>query len=139
VRVARELDALIRPSGKPQTIVSDNGTEFTSRAILGWQNENGVSWHCIAPGKPTQNAFIESFNGRLRDELLNEEVFDSLTDARGKLQRWRYDYNNLRPHSGLKGFTPATARRSLERMNGSAPVALAIPEKLSYSTQGLSE
>jgi putative transposase len=75
LRVVRELDALVRLYGKPTAIISDNGTELTSRAVLEWQNENGVGWHYIAPGKPTQNAFIESFNGRLRDELLSEEVF----------------------------------------------------------------
>jgi putative transposase len=139
VRVARELDALVRLYGKPQTIVSDNGTEFTSRAILAWQNDNGVGWHYIAPGKPTQNAFIESFNGRLRDELLNEEVFDTLADARSSVARWRHDYNNERPHSALKGSTPAMARRALELVTGSAPVALETLQTLSYSTQGLSK
>lgn len=84
-RVARELERLIRLYGKPQTIVSDNGTELTSRAILEWQNETGVGWHYIAPGKPQQNGFVESFNGKLRDELLNEEVFASLADARRAL------------------------------------------------------
>ncbi len=75
------------------------GTEFTSRAILKWAKENEVPWHYIDPGKPQQNAFIESFNGSLRDELLNEEIFDSLDDARRKLALWRYDYNpaSLRP------------------------------------------
>ena len=72
-------------------IVSDNGTELTSRAILKWQNGTGVAWHYIAPGKPQQNAFIEAFNGRLRDELLNEEVFDTLNGARLALKRWRHD------------------------------------------------
>lgn len=139
VRVARELDALVRLYGKPQTIVSDNGTEFTSRAILAWQNDNGVGWHYIAPGKPTQNAFIESFNGRLRDELLNEEVFNTLADAGSSLARWRHDYNNERPHSALKGSTPAMARRALELVTGSAPVALENLQTLSYSTQGLSK
>ena len=86
-RVGRELDAVIRLYGKPGTIVSDNGTELTSRAVLKWQGEVGVAWHYIAPGKPTENAFIESFNGRLRDECLNEEVFDSLTHARRVLAR----------------------------------------------------
>lgn len=85
VRVARELDALIRLYGKRRRIVSDNGTELTSKAILKWQNQTGVDWHYIAPGKPTQNAFVESFIGRLRDELLNEEVFSSLADARRKI------------------------------------------------------
>ena len=81
-RVARELDTLVRLYGKPACIVSDNGTEFTSKAILKWANANKVNWHYIDPGKPQQNAFIESFNGSLRDELLNEELFDSLPDAR---------------------------------------------------------
>jgi putative transposase len=110
VRVARELDALIACNGRPHTIVSDNGTELTSRAILKWQNETGVAWHYIAPGKPQQNAFIEAFNGRLRDELLNEEVFDTLDGARKALAHWRHDYNHVRPHSSLGGLTPAAAR-----------------------------
>ena len=107
VRVARELDTLVRLYGKPACIVSDNGTEFTSRAILRWASENRVEWHYIDPGKPQQNAFIESFNGPLRDELLNKELFDSLPDARRKLAVWRYDYNNIRPHSSLANRTPA--------------------------------
>lgn len=138
-RVARELDAIIRLYGKPKTIVSDNGTELTSRAILKWQNDSGVAWHYIAPGKPTQNAFIEAFNGRLRDELLNEEVFTSLADARRRLSLWRYDYNNLRPHSALNGMSPASARRALELSGGSAHGALAKPETMKYLTAGLSE
>jgi len=138
-RVARELDALIRLYGKPKTIISDNGTELTSRAILEWQNETGVAWHYIQPGKPTQNAFIEAFNGRLRDELLNEEVFTSLADARRKIARWRYDYNNIRPHSALNGQSPATAWRALELVDCSAHTALAKPKALSYSAAGLSK
>lgn len=138
-RVARELDALTRLYGKPRTIVSDNGSELTSRAMLEWQNATGVNWHYITPGKPTQNAFIESFNGRLRDELLNEEVFASLADARRKLTRWRYDYNTVRPHSALDGKSPATARRALEQFDGSAHAALANRQTLRYSTQGLSK
>jgi putative transposase len=131
-RVARELDALVRLYGKPKSIVSDNGTEFTSRAILRWADENGVDWHYIDPGKPQQNAFIESFNGSLRDELLNEELFDSLDDARRKLAIWRYDYNNVRPHSSLGNQTPANARRTLEISEVSAPGALAKPEDDQY-------
>jgi putative transposase len=73
--------------------------------MLEWQNENGVGWHYIAPGKPTQNALIESFAGRLRDELLNEEVFDNLAHVPQALGRWRHDYNNVRPHSALGGIT----------------------------------
>ncbi|WP_156894287.1 IS3 family transposase [Rhodobacter xanthinilyticus] len=137
-RVARELDALVRIYGKPACIVSDNGTEFTSKAILKWANENGVEWHYIDPGKPQQNGFIESFNGSLRDECLNEEIFDSLADARRKLALWRYDYNNVRPHSSLANKTPAEARRALEQSEGSAPGALATPETNQYHPQGLS-
>jgi len=88
------------------------GTEFTSRAILKWADENEVPWHYIDPGKPQQNAFIESFNGSLRDELLNEEIFDSLDYARRTLALWRYDYNTIRPHSPLANQTPQQARRT---------------------------
>lgn len=137
-RVARELDRAIRLYGRPGTIVSDNGSELTSRAMLDWQNQTGVAWHYIAPGKPTQNAFIESFNGRLRDEMLNEEIFETLADARRRLQLWRHDYNHVRPHSSLGGLTPA-ARRALELDGGSTPGALANPENLDYQTRGLSK
>jgi len=105
-RVARELDTIIACRGKPAMVVSDNGTEFTSNAMLIWQKEGGVGWHYIAPGKPMQNGFIESFNGRLRDELLNETLFRSLTQARGIIEAWRIDYNEERPHTSLKGLTP---------------------------------
>jgi putative transposase len=77
-RVARELDRLMMERGKPKMVVSDNGTELTSNAILMWADQSCVTWHYIAPGKPMQNAFIESFNGRLRDELLNVTLFTSL-------------------------------------------------------------
>jgi putative transposase len=109
-RVARELDAMIRLYGKPDAIVSDNGTEFTSRAMLEWQGRANVAWHYIEPGKPQQNAFSESFNGRLRDECLNEIAFDSLSHARRELAKWRYDYNHVRPHGALGGAPPASAR-----------------------------
>lgn len=134
-RVVRELDALVRLYGKPISIISDNGTESTSRAILKWANDNNVDWHYIDPGKPQQNAFIESFNGSLRDELLNEEMFDSLEDARRKLALWRYNYNNIRPHSSLGNQTPVEARRTLERIEGSAPDALAQNEDEDYEIQ----
>jgi putative transposase len=98
----------------------------------------GVEWHYIDPGKPQQNAFIESFNGSLRDECLNEEIFDSLADARRKLALWRYDYNNVRPHSSLGGRAPAEARRALELTEGAAPDALAGPDHDQYQPQGLS-
>jgi hypothetical protein len=88
-------------------IVSDNGTELTSNAVLSWADETGVGWHYIAPGKPQQNGFIESFNGRLRDELLNETLFTSLARARVVLAAWKGDYNMVRPHSALGNLTPA--------------------------------
>ena len=136
-RVARELDRLIRLYGKPETIVSDNGAELTCRAMLEWQNETGVAWHYIAPGKPMQNGFVESFNGKLRDECLNEEVFDSLSHARKILARWRHDYNHIRPHSSLGGLTPA-ARRSLELSGSTAPAALAKLQTTDYRKVRLS-
>jgi putative transposase len=106
IRVARELDRLIQGRGRPCMIVSDNGTELTSRAMLAWQQDHRVEWHYIAPGKPTQNGFIESFNGRLRDECLNEHLFSSLPEARRIIEAWRIDYNTKRPHSSLGGLTP---------------------------------
>ena len=81
-RVVRALDQIVAERGKPAMIVSDNGTELTGNAMLKWAEENGVEWHYIAPGKPQQNGFAESFNGRLRDECLNEHVFSSLAQAR---------------------------------------------------------
>ena len=108
VRVARELSRLITQRGAPKMIVSDNGTELTSHAILRWVREAGIEWHYIAPGKPTQNAFVESFNGRLRDECLNEHLFDSLGDARRIIEAWRIDYNTTRPHTALGGLAPLT-------------------------------
>jgi putative transposase len=112
-RVARELDAIIIQRGRPDTIVSDNGTEYTSNAILGWADETGVGWHYIAPGKPQQNGYNESFNGRLRDELLNETLFRSLPHARAVLETWRRDYNEQRPHSKLGWMTPRDYARAL--------------------------
>jgi putative transposase len=107
LRVGRELDAIIAERGKPAACVSDNGTELTSAAILRWSQQSGVAWHYIAPGKPQQNAFIESFNGRLRDELLNETLFGSLAHVRAVLAEWRLDYNTIRPHGSLGNLPPA--------------------------------
>ncbi len=115
LRVATELDRLVATRGKPRMIVSDNGTEFTSNAILSWADRSRVEWHYIAPGKPTQNAFIESFNGRLRDELLNETLFTTLAQVRALLGRWRADYNESRPHSRLGWQTPAEFARTFPR------------------------
>lgn len=118
-RVARELDRLVAERSKPKMVVSDNGTELTSNAILAWADQNRVTWHYIAPGKPTQNAFIESFNGRLRDELLNETLFTTLAQARVALGCWRADYNNERPHSQLGWKTPSEFAFTLSPASGS--------------------
>ena len=113
LRVARELTALIEQRGKPGIIVSDNGTEFTSNAMLAWAQENRVTWHFIAPGKPMQNGFCESFNGRMRDELLNESLLFGLDHARAKIAAWVDDYNLRRPHSALGYIPPAAYAASL--------------------------
>jgi len=141
-RVARELDLLIAARGKPKTIVSDNGTELTSNAILAWVADAKVDWHYIDPGKPVQNAFIESFNGRLRDEFLNETLFTSLMQARLALEEWRRDYNTVRPHSRIRWLTPAAyaAQFSPQRdgalryTDGSAPRPVA-PTALEMNRQ----
>lgn len=106
-RVARELTALVARRGKPGMIVSDHGTEFTSNAILAWSKDHEVEWHYIEPGKPMQNGFCESFNGRMRDELLNETLFFGLEHARTAIAEWVDDYNRSRPHSALGYVTPA--------------------------------
>ena len=105
-RVARELDKIAERRGLPCMIVSDNGTELTSNAILKWQQDRSVEWHYIAPGKPMQNGFVESFNGRLRDECLNEHLFTNYRHARQIIEEWRSDYNLNRPHTSLDGLTP---------------------------------
>jgi putative transposase len=142
-RVARELDRLIAVHGKPKAIGSDNGTELTSNAILAWTAETGVDWHYIAPGKPVQNAFIESFNGRLRDEFLNETLFTSLAQARAALEEWRRDYNTVRPHSRIGWLTPAayTEQFLMQRGQaaaltaGSAPWPLAADQTEEFNRQ----
>jgi putative transposase len=147
-RVAREVDRIILWRGKPQTIVSGNGTELTSMAILKWSQAVNVAWHYIAPGKPTQNAFIEAFNARLRDECLNETIFTSLAQVRAVLNTWKADYNCIRPHSGLRNLPPALYAKlhsfeikrggTLELYDGSAPAPLHSLQKIDYLTPGLS-
>ena len=111
-RVVRELDRIAQRRGRPVTCVSDNGTELTSMAVLKWQKDRDVDWHYIQPGKPQQNAFVESFIGRLRDECLNETLFSSLDEVRAVLAAWRDDYNCVRPHSSLANRTPEEFRRN---------------------------
>ena len=128
-RVVRELEFVMHQRGWPHTIVSDNGTELTSNAVLRWAAER-LSWHYIQPGKPVQNAFIESFNSKLRDECLNEHCFFGLAEARHLIEAWRQDYNQLRPHSSLGALAPAEyAKRQgggpPEQAQGSAAPPLA--------------
>jgi putative transposase len=125
IRVARELDRLLAERGKPTTIVSDNGTELTSNAILQWADDHKVNWHYIAPGKPVQNAFVESFIGRLRDELLNETLFRSLAHTRAMLEAWRVDYSRLGWMSPA-GYAAARRSATLRSPDGSAPRSAAI-------------
>ena len=106
-RVATILDEVIAEKGKPASITSDNGTEFTSNRMLKWCQDEDVQWHYIQPGKPQQNGFAESFNGKLRDECLNEHLFGSLEEARELIEAWRLEYNSRRPHSALGGKTPS--------------------------------
>ena len=137
MRVARELDRLIAWRGKPVRIVSDNGTELTSNAMIQWHCERKIDWHYIDPGKPVQNAFIESFNGRLRDEFLNEVLFTSLEHARAALEEWSRDYNTVRPHSRIGWLTPAVHAASFGpqwatplRIEGSAAWPIAPTEQM---------
>jgi putative transposase len=117
VRVARELDDLAKKRGLPRTLVADNGPEFTSKAMGFWAQSRGVKLHFIDPGKPVQNAFVESFNGKFRDQCLNTQWFISLQDARDRIEAWRQEYNSVRPHSSLGKKTPdeyATALAAAE-------------------------
>jgi transposase InsO family protein len=140
VRVARELTVIVARRGKPKTIVSDNGTELTSNAILAWSAQMNVNWHYIAPGKPMQNGYVESFNGRMRDELLNESLFFGLADARLAIGAWVMDYNTTRPHSSLDYQTPAAFaanlvatghRATLRKGFARCPVAQPAPQGVS--------
>jgi putative transposase len=106
-RVTRVLDNVAKTQPLPKVIVVDNGPEFTSKALDAWAYRHGVELHFIRPGKPVDNAFIESFNGKFRDECLNENWFQDLEDARQKIETWRPDYNTVRPHSALGNRTPA--------------------------------
>lgn len=105
-RVVRVLERLRERRGLPEVLVTDNGPEFAGQALDVWAYEQGVKRHFIDPGKPVQNALIESFNGKFRDECLNENWFMSLQEARMKIEAWRRDYNQVRPHSALGYQTP---------------------------------
>jgi putative transposase len=124
-RVVRELEALRQQRGLPQMLVMDNGPEFASRALAEWAYRRGVKLHFIRPGKPVENAYVESFNGKFRDECLNEHWFVSLEQARQVIEAWRQDYNEVRPHSALGQQPPAEfARRwRTELRSPTAPYA----------------
>ena len=111
MRVARFLDELARTRGLPKVIVCDNGPEFTSKALFFWSRASRVTLHFIQPGKPTQNAFVESFNGKFRDQCLNLYWFRDLDDARRTIEKWRVHYNEVRPHRSLGGQPPAVFAR----------------------------
>ena len=120
--LTRILDGICSQRGKPSIIRSDNGKEFTGKAMLTWAYRNGIALRLIEPGKPNQNAYVESFNGRLRDECLNEHWFTSLHHARALIEAWRREYNEERPKKSLGGMTPAQYAKTL------ASKAVTMPE-----------
>lgn len=105
-KLVRALDHLVELHGKPQIFMTDNGSEFTSRVTLKWMKKHDIRHILIEPGKPNQNAWIESFNGRMRDECLNLHLFEDLADADRTIGAWREEYNSFRPHSSLGNLTP---------------------------------
>jgi putative transposase len=123
LRVVRELDVLVQMRGKPKVIVSDNGPELTSRAVLIWAAQNDIDWHYIQPGKPQQNGYTESLNDKIRDECLNEHWFSSPAEARAIIEAWRQDYNHIRPHSSLGYLTPMefVAKTAAKKSGGMPP------------------
>ena len=124
-KVVAQMKRLVSLRGVPESITTDNGSEFAGKAMETWAYQAGVKLYFIRPGQPIQNGYIESFNGRLRDECLNGEVFFNLTDAREKLDRWRRDYNHKRPHSALADRTP----QEFAAVNGAPPFALSRVDK----------
>jgi putative transposase len=122
--VGEALDRALVGPHVPRSITVDHGTEFMSRALEDWAYRRGVQLDFIRPGKPVENAFIESFNGRLRDECLNVHQFLSVTDAQAKIEAWRLDYNQHRPHGSLGHLTPDefVAQRQIERPEKGAPL-----------------
>jgi transposase InsO family protein len=111
--LTRILNGICSQRGRPKIIRSDNGAEFTGKAMLTWAHRNGVALRLIEPGKPNQNAYVESFNGRLRDECLNEHWFTSLAHARALIETWRCEYNEERPKKSLGGLTPSQYAKQL--------------------------
>lgn len=117
--VTRVLDRLIELRGKPKNLLTDNGPEFAGTALDAWTYERKINHQFIQPGKPNQNAYVESFNGKVRDECLNEHWWRNIDHARNKIERWREDYNQVRPHSSLNNKTPAAfAEKSRAPLGG---------------------
>ena len=112
--LTRVLDRLALSRGLPRVIRTDNGKEFCGKAMVEWAHARGVDLRLIEPGKPNQNAYVESFNGRLRDECLNEHWFPNLLHARTEIERWRREYNQERPKKALGGLTPAAYAKQLK-------------------------
>jgi transposase InsO family protein len=122
--VTRVLEQLAASRGLPQVLRTDNGKEFCGRAMLTWAHERGLTLRLIEPGKPTQNAYVESFNGRFRDECLNEHWFTSLAHAQAVIETWRREYNEERPKKGLGGLTPAAYAKTLMNKTGTVTAEL---------------
>ncbi len=123
VRVTRVLDGIAQMEGLPEIIIIDNGPEFIGKTLDAWAYQRGVKLTFIRPGKPVENAYIESFNGRFRDECLNENWFLTLEHARRIIEKWRIDYNNERPHSSLGYLTPEEfIRQETEKFSTGMPV-----------------
>lgn len=120
--VAHVLDRLVECYGKSKVIRTDNGSEFASRALDAWMYKNGIQQDFISPGKPTENCYIESFNGKFRDECLNQHYFGSLNEAREIIEMWREDYNQVRPHHSLEMLTPLEFKQRLLDKNCSTAV-----------------
>lgn len=125
-RVAQVLERLIAKHGKPQLIVVDNGPEFAGRLLDQWAYEHGIKLHFIEPGKPVQNAYVESFAGKLRDECLNGHWFTTVADAQQTIEAWRREYNEIRPHSALGGRPPEEFARSIEQAEVAREVAVTL-------------
>ena len=123
-RLVRILDQICLKRGYPRVIRTDNGSEFTSKAMLNWAYKRGVTLRLIEPGKPNQNAYIESFNGRLRDECLNEHWFFHLAHARDLIEKWRREYNEERPKKGLGGLTPSQYAKQLKEKTSTLTAGL---------------
>jgi putative transposase len=133
-KVALALSQVIAARGAPVSITVDNGTEFASNAMDVWAYQYRVQLDFIRPGRPTENGYIESFNGRLRDECLNVEVFFTLADVRAKLERWRHDYNQVRPHSALADHPPETF--AAQWAETAAPVPEPVPAQARTPAMG---